>query len=397
MSTRPLRHAVALLSIVAAVFASGCASTPAPQPVAAELLRDELFAPPARPVDASAVFEPSEAMRQQIAQARISRPTLGDRRKWLMTELKRAGALHLEFDSEITRNAAEAFEARRGNCLSMVIMTSAFAKMLGLSVRYQRVELGDAEVDRRGNLMLAVGHVNLSLGGRPMDIGRTRQEVDPMVVDFLPPEDLQRYNVQVIDESTVVAMYMNNRAVESLADGRLDDAYAWVRAALRTAPAYGDSANTLAVIYRRRGEPVLAEQVLRGQLLRRPDQPMLLANLRLALADQGRKVEADAIERRLAALQPASPFDQLRQGLAALAAGDNEAARDLIARAVDRYPNYHEFRFWLAVVYSRLGDPARARSQMDQAIAFSTRQDDRSFYVSKLDRLKAQGTMLKFQ
>lgn len=218
-----------------------------------------------------------------------------------------------------------------------------------------------------------------------------------MVIDFLPPEDLQRYHVQVIDESTVVAMYMNNRAVESLADGRLDEAYAWVRAALRTAPAYGDSANTLAVVYRRRGEPALAEQVLRGLLARRPDQPMLLANLRLALTDQGRTSEADAIERRLAALQPASPFDQLRQGLAALAAGDNESARDLIARAVDRYPNYHEFRFWLAVAYSRLGDPARARSQMDQAIAYSTRQDDRSFYVSKLDRLKAQGTMLKFQ
>jgi len=397
MKDHPLRRAAALLSIAAAVLAAGCASTHNSQPVAAPLLRDDLFASPAQPIDAQSVFEPSAAMRALIADARAAKPSLGDRRKWLMTELKRAGALHLEFDSETTRNAAEAFDARRGNCLSMVIMTSAFAKMLGLSVRYQRVELGDSEVDRRGDLMLAVGHVNLSLGGRPMDIGRTRQEVDPMVIDFLPPEDLQRYHVQVIDESTVVAMYMNNRAVESLADGRLDEAYAWVRAALRTAPAYGDSANTLAVVYRRRGEPALAEQVLRGLLARRPDQPMLLANLRLALTDQGRTSEADAIERRLAALQPASPFDQLRQGLAALAAGDNESARDLIARAVDRYPNYHEFRFWLAVAYSRLGDPARARSQMDQAIAYSTRQDDRSFYVSKLDRLKAQGTMLKFQ
>lgn len=393
MLDRTLRRWVLVASLA---VLGGCATTRDGPPVSPELLRDELFAAPSQPIDAAAVFQPSEAMRRHLQVARAERPQLRDRRQWLMAELQRAGALRLEFDSELTRNAAQAFEARRGNCLSMVIMTSAFAKMLGLSVRYQRVEVHD-ELDRRGDLMLAVGHVNLSLGGRAMDIGRTRQEVDPMVIDFLPPEDLQRYNVREIDESTVVAMYMNNRAVENLADGRLDDAYAWVRAALRLAPTYGDSANTLAVIYRRRGEPALAEQVLRGLLAQRPDQPMLLANLRLALADQGRRDEAEAVDRRLAALQPASPFDQLRQGLAAMAAGDNEAARDLIARVVDRYPSYHEFRFWLAVVYGRLGDLPRARSQLDQAIAFSTTQGDRSFYVTKLDRLKAQGTMLKFQ
>ncbi|MGA0612894.1 tetratricopeptide repeat protein [Caldimonas sp. KR1-144] len=396
MTRRTAGRCAAAVSIwAAALLAAGCAATGGP-PLAPELLHDELFAAPSQPVDAEAVFRPSEAMRRHLEAARAERPQMRDRRQWLMAELQRAGALRLEFDSEVTRNAAEAFDARRGNCLSMVIMTSAFAKMLGLSVRYQRVDVHD-ELDRRGDLMLAVGHVNLSLGGRPMDIGRTRQEVDPMVIDFLPPEDLRRYGVREIDESTVVAMFMNNRAVESLAEGRLDDAYAWVRAALRIAPGYGDSANTLAVIYRRRGAPALAEQVLRGLLARSPDQPMLLANLRLALADQGRHGEAEVVDRRLAALQPASPFDQLRQGLAAMAAGDNESARDLIARVVERYPSYHEFRFWLAVVHARLGDLPGARRQMDQAIAFSTTQGDRSFYASKLDRLRAQNPMLKFQ
>jgi hypothetical protein len=31
----------------------------------------------------------------------------------------------------MTRNAAEAFEARQGNCLSLVIMTGAFARRWG--------------------------------------------------------------------------------------------------------------------------------------------------------------------------------------------------------------------------------------------------------------------------
>ena len=44
----------------------------------------------------------------------------------------------------MTRNAAEAFDARSGNCLSLVIMTAAFAKELGLPVRYQNVFVDEA-------------------------------------------------------------------------------------------------------------------------------------------------------------------------------------------------------------------------------------------------------------
>ena len=47
--------------------------------------------------------------------------------------------LGLEYDATSTRTASEAYAARAGNCLSLVIMTSAFAKALGLPVYYQRV------------------------------------------------------------------------------------------------------------------------------------------------------------------------------------------------------------------------------------------------------------------
>ena len=57
----------------------------------------------------------------------------------LVDALYSKGQLKLEYDSAMTRNAAQAFEARAGNCLSLVIMTAAFAKHLGLPVRYQSV------------------------------------------------------------------------------------------------------------------------------------------------------------------------------------------------------------------------------------------------------------------
>jgi len=47
--------------------------------------------------------------------------------------------LKLEYDSAMTRNAAQAFAARSGNCLSLVIMTAAFANEMGLPVQFQSV------------------------------------------------------------------------------------------------------------------------------------------------------------------------------------------------------------------------------------------------------------------
>ena len=63
-----------------------------------------------------------------------------------------------------------------------------------------------------------------------------------------------------ISEETIVAMYMNNKGVEALVDGRVDDAYAWVREAIVQSPEYLGSHNTLGVIYMRRGDLAQARQ-----------------------------------------------------------------------------------------------------------------------------------------
>src|SRR5207249_7258659 len=57
----------------------------------------------------------------------------------------------------------------------------------------------------------------------------TRNDGDSMTIDFLPPADLRGARTWAIDEPTIIAMYMNNRAVESLTSGRMDDAYWWAR------------------------------------------------------------------------------------------------------------------------------------------------------------------------
>ena len=81
-----------------------------------------------------------------------------------------------------------------GNCLSLVIMTSAFAKALDLPVTYQKVFI-DETFARSGDMYLLIGHVNLTLGHRASPtsaavgyrVGQKSRESDAMTIDFLPP------------------------------------------------------------------------------------------------------------------------------------------------------------------------------------------------------------------
>jgi tetratricopeptide (TPR) repeat protein len=361
----------------------GCATVPEPQPDD-RLFNDQLFAAPSERIGAENVFALSDAMkhyaRTELAGVRS--------REVLIDALYNKGQLRLEFDSEMTRNASQAFEARSGNCLSLVIMTAAFAKELGLSVQYQDVLVEEAW-SRSGDIYFSIGHVNLTLGTRQVGVRFVHVPVDLMTVDFLPPRDVGSLRTRVIGEETIIAMYMNNRAAETLSRGQVNDAYWWAREAIRQDPRFLRTYNTLGVIYQRHGNFPQAEQVLRYALEREPKNTIVMSNLASVLNDLGRIAESTDFARKLEQLEPNPPFSFFKRGLAAMHDGDFKAARDLFAKEVARDPYYHEFRYWLAAAYAQLGDLPRAKEQLAIALENSTTRKEHDLYAAKLDRIRA--------
>ncbi len=364
---------------------AACAS--APMAPTGRLLHDQLFRPPSVHVSAEDVFAVSDAMKRFLRTEVSTDFHSRGYQQGFIDALYTKGKLKLEYESAVTRNAAEAFDARAGNCLSLVIMTAALAKELGFPVRYHRVYVDDTW-GRSGDFYFSIGHVNLSLGKRQIDGGFGRSDTDLMTIDFLPPRDLRGVRTQVIEQDTIVAMFMNNRAAESLADGRIDDAYWWARAAVEKDPRFLGSYNTLGIVYRHHGNLKEAEQVLAYALEREPENVHVMSNLATVLNHQGRVAESRELTRKLEQLEPNPPYKLFNQGLAALRNGDFKTARDLFAKETDRAPYNHEFRFWLAIAYVGLGDPERARRELNVAIETSTTRKDRAVYAAKLDRIK---------
>ena len=371
------------------VLLVACASPPQQRvPPPEFLFKDELFAAPSERIAAADVFALSDQMKRYLRTEIASQLRQVGSPQGLINALYEREQLKLQYDVSMTRNASQAFDARAGNCLSLVVMTAAFAKELGLHVTYQSAYLEESW-GRSGDLLVRSGHVNVTLDRKLAD--RNTIGSVATTVDFLPAESLRGLRLRDIQEETIVAMYMNNKAVEALAEGRSNDAYGWAREAIFQSPQYLGSHNTLGVIYMRRGDLAQSEQVFSYLLKREPANERAIANLAQVFARQGRDVESAALLRRLAQIEPVAPFHYFNLGRAAMEQGNFKLARDLFSKEVARADYNAEFHFWLAVAHFKLGDLEPAKKHLAFAKENGTTRNDRELYGAKLAWLQTHG------
>lgn len=384
------RALIAVL-VVGCAGMSGCAHDPGAPPPRTDVFVDAAFQPARVSIDPQEALKLSPAMQRFADTVIAAEMRAKGPRDGLIDALYTKGRLQLDYDSEITRTAAEAFDARRGNCMSLVLMTAAFARHLQMPVRFNSVYLEESWT-RANGIFFVAGHVNISLG-RPQMLGphvTVYGEPELLTIDFLPPDQIRRNRSRAVDESTILAMFMNNRAAEALSAGQVDDAYWWARAAIQTDSRWLAAYNTLAVLYRRKGLHSQAEATLRLVLEREPLNLQAMSNMILILTDQDRRKEAEVYSNQLAQIQPVPPYKFFDDGVAAMKAGEYAAARQFFRKEVARAAYVPEFHFWLALANYGLGDVGAAHGEIAKALENSATTHDRQMYGAKLAWLNEQ-------
>ena len=366
---------------------TACAAAPQIQ-IPADLFQDQYFSAPTETIDASEIFRANTAMKQFIANEIQTQSKSISQQRSLFNSLYNKAQLKLEYESSITRTAAETFDSRSGNCLSLVIMTAALAKQLGLTVEYQKVLVGD-DWSRAGGLYFSSAHVNIVLGRKRFDETIYREAERQMVIDFLPPEDIGGQRTIEISENTVIAMYMNNRAAEALVRNKIDQAYWWARAAIETDREFLFPYNTLGVIYMRSQLYEHAQRALAVAMRLDSNSTVAMSNMISTLSALGKHTEASNLNQQLISKQPFPPFHFFQLGLNAMKRNDFEEAKSLFKKELSRAPDYHEFHFWLALAYLRLGEIEAAQKELEKAKESSVTQKDFALYAAKLDRLNS--------
>jgi tetratricopeptide (TPR) repeat protein len=285
---------------------------------------------------ASARFmpDPDAALALTPEMERFLEERIGDRVRergalyGLIQALYEDGQLKLAYDASTTRTASETFRERRGNCLSLVLMTAAFAQRLGLEARYQRVITEDTP-EQVGEMLRMVGHVNVGLAKRG-----TARVRDWITVDFLPGQEAARLRTAPISEGRVKSMFLNNKAVEALGRGELARAYWWARASVVQDPRFASPFVTVGVLWHELGDADRSRNAFRHALTLDPDNASAQANLQQGTGSApvlhlaGSRGDP-SVARAVAALKlgdPASARTSLEEGQAA-ALGLSRAGR----------------------------------------------------------------------
>jgi Flp pilus assembly protein TadD len=226
------------------------------------------------------------------------------------------------YDSEQTLTAAEAFELRRGNCMSFTALFVAMARSAGIRTFLMSVRR-DPEVDRDDDLVIVNRHVVAGYRGGASQV---------TVFDFYITTAAPYVQRGIIDDVTATAMYHTNLGAEAIREGALDRAIRNLEIATALAPDWAPGWVNLGVALARSGSVERAFDAYGRALEAEPQNSSALANLALLYRQQGLQREAETAL-RAAAHQTTNPFTLIAMADSEMMRGRFSAAARYLRKA----------------------------------------------------------------
>lgn len=283
--------------------------------------------------------------------------------------------LGLKYQLAPTRDAAETFRTRRGNCLSFVNLFVGLSRYVGLNPFY--VEVTDYQTwNHRQGMVISQGHI----------VGGLYLNGELKTYDFLPYRPKAYRQFKPIDDLTAVAHFYNNLGAEALLGGDLQEAIHLLGVAHQIAPRFEKALNNLGVCRARSGDYEGALALYRKGLETDPANTMILTNMSRAYQQLGRGEEAAKLLQQVEASNTTNPFFYVYEGDMALARGDNQKALDYMVRALRLDSEVPEVHVGLMKVYLALGDLERAKHYLERALKLDANDREALRYAHLLSK-----------
>ena len=378
-----------VLGLVSLALLGGCTSSPVAQQEAFDPRRDALFD---RGVDVVTIDEAHALTSRQredfltyFLDPQIAHTPAHER---VYSYLERITNNFTYQDDTFT--AAVTFDQRRGNCMSLAVLTTALARLAGVRVQYQLVD-ADPVYDLARGIAVRGEHVRSHLIDPEWQAapGKFTLRKPGLVVDYFPSGN-ERF-VENLDDGAYAARFYLNLAVEKLAQNDLSQSYWLTAAALEHDGNSADALNMLAVIYRRHGSFDSAERVYLHALKLAPEKLDTLRNYEMMLSSLNREEEARAVRSRLRKLGDPSPFSWVRGARQAFARGELIDAEYFYQRAIERAPYMPELRYGLAEVLVGQGRYLQAQTELERSLDYVRSASSRKPYKAKLHWLQRHG------
>lgn len=367
-----------------ALLAAGLALQPAPAMPAV---------PAAVPVEAPPAPSEVMAIPEELRQAfharvldGINAPELRLRR--MVDFMFAKDGLDLKYKADATNSVAESYRTRQVNCLSFTLMAVALAREAGLKAQGQQIDrvLAWSLVD---DVVMQSLHANavVTVKDRNLQVKDGRDFVLDIAGGALYTQDFIVHGFKVEDKRLLASFY-GNRAMELLAQGRLDESKAWLDEALVLEPEEAMLWNNAGVLMQRTGDAAAAESAFLRAVNRNPRLMSVLNNLVAMYSTRGDTTRAAYWKERADRVLRRDPFYQYSVAERNAGAGNYEEAVRYYRRAIALDSRERVFHFGLARAYAYLGKLGPAAKELDAAVKLSTEDVDRQRFQAKLDALR---------
>lgn len=331
--------------------------------------------PPVVPPPQAAVMAVPADLRAHLMQSMGDAAPPALRLERLAGFLFGADGLDMAYQHDATLTVAEAYAARKANCLTFTLLTVALARELGLEASGQEVRRALAWHEK-DNTIYHSNHVNTVVVA-----GQRRFAVDVAGDSVILREAPRR-----IEDDRLLSLYYGNRAVELNAGGDHDAAAAHMAIALRLSPDDPGHRSNAGVLHLRRGDRVAAERDYLHALELDPVHGAALFNV-VVLYQRSGDPRAAQYQRRLERARRRDPFHHFLLALEKEKRGDYAGAVRHYRSAIRLHGDEHRFHFGLARAYLQLGKARRAGRELERARDLGN-ADVRARYQAKLDRLR---------
>lgn len=343
---------------------AGCAATPPglslkPRFDDQVLLSGEGFTDPAGPLPVSSeeIFALSPPMREFLDQ-HVKGASEDRIFHELLEAMEEFGIRTLAYENK-TLTAVDAFEQRRGNCLSFTNMFLVMARHADLDAHFQEVRIPPDWI-RQGEIQVLRRHVNVRV--RVFGMGMARGGKGDWVVDFDDERSPADGQEKVIPDKRAMSHFYNNWAVDALESGDSSLAFRYSRKSLEEGDRdFSPSWGIIGTLYQRIDRQDLAEAAHLRALQAEPGDTVAMSNLQRLYERQGKVQQAEYFSRLVLRHRLKNPYFRMASAREALAAGDYRTAIGHLKKAISLKKDEVEFHFLLRDVYLLTGNVDKAR------------------------------------
>ncbi len=346
----PSPRLLALLAALALASSSGCAPQQPRTPLTSDAVA--LLVDAKRgglPIQDPSVMdaEMRRAMDDEVGRGGSPRERVDRLRRWLHD-----GERAFVHDPGFTVDARTSFRERRGGCMAHAILFVTLARYLGVEAYYVHA-LTAREFADRGEGLVAMTHVA---------IGYEDASVDRIVDIWIPIDDWRLVRYERIDDTSALALFYSNLAVEEMRDGHLAAAERLLRFLSARAKDVAETRSNLAAVLVRQRRFAEALLVVRAAIAQFPTFKPLYTNGYLAAIGAGDDAQAEELAARGRELIDDDPIFLVARGVSDYERGRFAQAAKSFERARSDKGDSVVIQAWLVRAYVAAGD-ARSGAQ----------------------------------